>query len=82
MKTKQARQSNLVEGGRANLERTNQFKEKVEQIRNEVRALYSLTLLGEKNWARRIMIVIRREIEIRKMIARLSSSKNLHIAHN
>jgi hypothetical protein len=81
MKAKQAEKTNLIEGGRENLENTNEFKRKVEEINREVRDKYSLTLLNEKNWARRILIVIRREIEIRRRIAELSSLKNLHTAH-
>lgn len=78
MKTE--RQTNLVEGGKENLENTSEFKRKIEQINKDVRDQYSLTLLNEKNWAKRILIVVRREVEIRRRIAELSSSKNLHLA--
>jgi hypothetical protein len=81
MKAKHAEKTNLIEGGKESLENTNEFKRKVEQIDKDVRDQYSLTLLNEKNWARRILIVIRREIEIRRRIAELSSLKNLHTAH-
>jgi hypothetical protein len=82
MKTKRAEQSNLMESGKERLENTNEFKRKVEQIRKDVRQQYSLMLFNEKNWAKRILIVIRREVEIRRRIAELSSLKNLHIAHH
>jgi hypothetical protein len=81
MKTKRAGQSNLIEGGKERLENTTEFKRKVEEIKRDVRDKYSLTLLNEKNWTRRIFIIIRREIEIRRRIAELSSLKNLHLGH-
>ena len=81
MKAKRAGQSNLIEGGKERLENTNEFKSKVEEIKKDVRDKYSLTILNEKNWTRRMLIVIRREIEIRKKIAELSSLKNLHLGH-
>jgi len=79
MKAKRAGQSNLIEGGKERLENTNEFKSKVQEIKRDVRDKYSLTILNEKNWTRRIFIVIRREIEIRRRIAELSSLKNLHL---
>jgi hypothetical protein len=81
MKTKRAGKTNLIEGGRERLESTNEFKRKVEEINGEVRGKYSLILLNEKNWAKRILIIVRREIEIRKRIAELSSRRNLHATH-
>jgi hypothetical protein len=71
----------LIEGGKERLEGTNEFKSKVDVIKRDVRDKYSRTLLNERNWTRRIVIVIRREIEIRKRISELSSLKNLHLGH-
>jgi hypothetical protein len=70
-----------MEGGRDILENTNEFNRKVEQITKDVRDQYSLMLSHERYWAKRILIVIRREIEIRRRIAELSSLKNLHTAN-
>jgi hypothetical protein len=81
MKAKGAGQTNLFEGGKERLEKTSEFKRKVEQVIMEVKDQYSQTLLNEKNWAKRILIVIRREIEIRRRIEKLSSLKNLHTLH-
>ncbi|MBA4057030.1 MAG: hypothetical protein C0490_20110 [Marivirga sp.] len=81
MKTKRAGQSNLIEGGRDRLENTNEFRSKVEEIKKDVRDKYSLTLLNERNWTKRLLIFIRREIEIRRRVAELSSLKNLHLGH-
>ena len=81
MKTKRPGKTNLIEGGRERLERTNEFKRKVEEINREVRDKYSLILGNEKNWAKRLLIIVRREIEIRKRIAELSSRRNLHVTH-
>jgi hypothetical protein len=82
MKTKRAGKTNLFEGGRESLENTKEFKRKVEEINREVRDKYSPALLNEKNWAKRILITVRRQIEIRKRIAELSSLRNLHTAHH
>lgn len=72
----------MVEGGRDNWEETNEFKRKVEEMNKELTDKYSLTLFNEKNWAKRILTIVRREIEIRKRIAELSSLKNLHATHH
>ena len=82
MKTKRAEQTNLIEGGKERLESTSQFRRKVDEIKKDVRGKYSPAILKEKNWAKRILIVFRREIEIRKRISELSSIKNLHAANS
>ncbi len=82
MKAKQPGKTNLIEGGKENLENTNEFKKKVEEIKKEVTDKYSPNLLNEKNWIKRILIIVRRDIEIRKRISELSSLKNLHNAHH
>lgn len=71
----------MIEGGKERLENTSQFRIKVEEIRKDVRDKYSLTILNEKNWAKRILTVFKRELEIRKRISELSSLKNLHAAY-
>ena len=53
---KHARQINLIEGGRENLEQTSEFRNKVDEIRKELSEKYSLTILNEKNWIKRLLI--------------------------
>ena len=79
MKTKQAQPINLIEGGRKRLENTSEFKRKVEEIKKELTGKYSLAILKEKNWIKRLFIKIKLQVEIRKRIEALSSLKNLHI---
>lgn len=69
---------NLIEGGRDEFERTNEFVNKVAEIKKDVAEKYSLTISNERNWLRRLFIKIKLEIEIRKRIQALSSLKNLH----
>jgi hypothetical protein len=72
---------NLVEGGRENLENTSEFKKKADEINKEVTAKYSLVLSSERNWVKRLLLIVRREMEKSKRIDRLSSLKNLHATH-
>jgi hypothetical protein len=81
MKTKPTELFNLIEGGRANLENTSEFIKKVDEIKKEVTDKYSLTMVNEKNWVKRILIKIKLQIEIRKRVRELSSLKNLHIVN-
>lgn len=81
MKKGRTGQSKLIEGGMERLENTEEYKRKVEVIKKEVNAKHSLTFSNEKNLAKRILIVIKREVEIRRRISELSSLKNLHILH-
>ena len=76
MKTKG--QNNLIDEGKANWERTDEFTRKVNEIRRELSEKYSLVLLAEKNWFKRLQIKIRRWHEMKKKIDELSSWKNLH----
>ena len=78
METDKPSKFKLIEGGRDEFERTNEFRNKVEEIRKDVTAKYLLTLSNEKNWLRRLLINVKIEIEIRKKIQALSSVKNLH----
>ena len=81
MKTKHSEPSHLIEEGRDRLENTNEFQCKVDAIRKNVREKYALNLVNEKNWAKRLVMVIRREIEIRRRVTKLSSLENLHLQH-
>ncbi len=82
MKTKHTRQINLIEGGGEKLEQTSEFQKKVDDIKKELTDKYSLTILNEKNWIKRLLIKIRLRIEIRKKIEELISLKNLYIINH
>ena len=69
---------NLIEGGMDEFERTNEFVNKVAEIKKDVADKYSQKISNERNWLRRLFIRIKLEIEIRKRIKALSSLKNLH----
>ena len=73
---------NLIEGGREELESTNEFKIKISEIRKELTEKYSLILSNERIWIARLIIKLRREIEIRRRIQTLSSQRNLHLWSN
>ena len=68
----------LMEGGRDELEGTNEFMIKMGEIRKEVKDKYSFALSSEKSWVRRLLLKIKLEIEIRKRVRALSSLRNLH----
>lgn len=72
------RKINIIENGRNEWEMTDEYNDKVRKIVEEITARYSLQLLNEKNWIRRLVIKIRLELEISKRISELSSSRNLH----
>ena len=78
MKTKQSGPFNIIEGGREELESTDEFNNKVDEIIKELTDKYSLALSSERNWMRRLLIRVKLEIEIRKRVHALSSLKNLH----
>jgi hypothetical protein len=76
MKTKQ---NNLFEGGRDEWEGTDAYRDKVIRIIKAVTDEYSVKLLNETNWFKRLRLKLRRKIEIKRKIDELSSSGNLHI---
>jgi hypothetical protein len=78
METNKPDKFKLIEGGRDEFERTNEFAIKVEEIKKELTDKYSLALSSERTWVRRLLLKIKLEIEIRKKIRALSSFKNLH----
>lgn len=71
---------NLIEQGKGNWEKTDEFNKKVNEIRREVSGKYSLILSTEKNWFKRQIIKIRLWLEMKKRIDDVSSWKNLHVA--
>lgn len=78
METSNPGKIKLMEGGRDEFERTNEFMNKVAEIRKGVTDKYSPILSNERNWLGRLFIKVKIEIEIRKKIQALSSLKNLH----
>lgn len=82
MKTKQPKQINLIEDGKNEWEQTDEYKGRVSKIIKEVTDKYSSSLLTEKNWIKRLLIKLRRTIEIEQKIREVSSSKNLHTMHS
>ena len=82
METSNPNKFKLVDGGRDEFEGTNEFRNKVEEIRKDVTAKYLPILSNERNWLGRLFIKVKIEIEIRKRIQALSSSKNLHVVNH
>jgi len=80
MHTNQQDKLNLFEGGRDELERTDEHRNRMLGIVNEVTDKYARQLSQERSWVRRLVIRIKRDMEIRKRIRAITSSKNLHIA--
>jgi len=79
MKTRTSGKSNLINEGKASWESTDEFAEKVNEIKRELSEKYSLILSAEKNWFRRLQIRVRQWREMNKKIDELSSWKNLHL---
>jgi hypothetical protein len=78
METSKPDKLRLMEGGREELEGTDEFMIKIGEIRKELNDKYSLALSSERSWIRRLLLKIKLEIEIRKRVRALSSLKNLH----
>lgn len=72
----------IIADGRERFERTTEFERKVTEIKKEVKDKYSLILLEERSWIKRLVIRIKLNVEIRRKIAELSSDKNLHVICN
>ena len=79
MKTKISGKNNLVDDGKANWERTDEFNKKVHEIKRDLSEKYAPILLAEKNWFKRILMKIRLWREMKEKIDELSSWKNLHL---
>jgi hypothetical protein len=78
MKTKQTKPVNLVEGGKDEWEMTEAYRRNVTRIVRGVSDKYSVLLINEKRWIKRLLIKVRLEIEIERKIDALSSPRNLH----
>jgi hypothetical protein len=78
METNKLAQFNLFAGGRKLFERTNEYKNKADEIVEELRNKYSPELSNEKSWARRLLLKLKFRMEVRKRINALSSLKNRH----
>jgi hypothetical protein len=82
METSNPDKLKLIERGRDEFERTNEFRNKVEEIRKDVTAKYLPTLSNEANWLGRLFIKVKIVIEKGKRIRALSSPKNLHAVNH
>ena len=76
MKTKG--QNNLIDEGKDNWERTDEYNKRVREISQEVSEKYIRILSAEKNWFKKLLIRIRFWREKTRKINELSSWKNLH----
>lgn len=73
------KKSKIIFGGRERFEQTDEYRNKVAEIKKEVANEYSRKLLNEKNRLGQLLIVIQRHLEISRRIAELSSDKNLYL---
>jgi hypothetical protein len=78
MKANNKQRINLIDRGKVNWERTDEFKKKVSEIRQELLDKYKPLLSSEKNWFKLLLIKIRIWLETKKRIDVLSSRRNLH----
>ena len=74
--------SRIIADGRERFERSPEFANKVKEIKEEVNQQYALILLSERSWVRQQLIKIKLRIEVKRRIAKLSSSRNLHLNWN
>ncbi len=79
MKAKPTNQTNFYEQGRREFERTSEFRKKVEEIKKEISAKYSMLISSEKNLIRRFLLRIKMDLEIRNRVKEISSNENLHL---
>ncbi len=82
MKSNKLIQFNLFAGGRKEFERTNEYKNRADEIVEDLRNKYSAALSNEKSRVTRLLIKAKFWMDVRKRINALSSLKNLHaISH-
>ncbi len=79
MNKKMAEKTRIIADGRERFESTPEFASKVAEIKKNVKDRYSLILMSERSWIKRLMIRIKLNIEIERRIAELSSYRNLHL---
>lgn len=75
-------ETRITVDGRESFEQTSTFRLKVDEIKKEVKEEYSLLLLKERNWLKRLWISVRLRIETKRRIAKLSSGRNLHLVYS
>lgn len=80
MKVNMKQQTNLVNEGRKNWERTHEFNKKANEIKREILNEYHPLLMSERNWVKRLFIRFSIWLETKKRIGGLSSNRNLHMA--
>ena len=79
MKIKPTRSINLIDKGKDNWEKIDEFNRKVNEIKQELLDKYSPVLSTEKNWFKRQLIKIPLWLEMKKRVNDLSSWRNLHV---
>jgi hypothetical protein len=79
MKLGTDKQNNLFDGGKETWERTEEFKKRINTVRQEVRDKYQVRLDSERNWFRRQLIKLQFLMELKKRMNEISSAKNLHL---
>ena len=70
----------IISGGRRIWVRSTGYQKQVKEIKENVSAKYSGSLIVEKNLIKRLFLVIGRSIEVYKKISELRSYKNLHLS--
>jgi hypothetical protein len=78
MKLGTDKQNSLFDRGKETWERTEEFKKRINTVRQEVRDKYQVRLDSERNWFRRQLIKLQFLIELKKRTNEISSAKNLH----
>lgn len=70
---------NLFDRGKEAWERTDDFKKRIDQVKQDLRDKYQVRLNSERNWFKRQLIKIQFLIELNKKAGEISSAKNLHL---
>ncbi len=79
MRPKTEKQNNLFDRGQEAWERTDEFKKRVNKVREELHDKYQALIDNERNWFKRQVIKIKFLIELKKRTNEISSMKNLHL---
>jgi hypothetical protein len=73
------RQNNLFDKGKEAWERTDDFKKRIDKVKQALHDKYQVRLSSERNWFKRQFIKLRFLIELKKKTGEISSPKNLHL---
>jgi len=69
----------ITADGHKRWQKTGAYQQKVSEIKRKVRAEYEEELSTEKKWHRRLILILKRDRDVKKQIAALGSEKNLHL---